>query len=138
MEIVIKLPGFESPTWFNEFNRSLLERSDMADVEVSEVLPPPGAFGASWTPRIKARIPTVAQLVTILSLLQPIYVSDVTTVPSIPPNSCVVSVSIGPTHVEVVVPCSDEHKLRLKEVIDGCDGKSPIEIIFQFLPKRGF
>ena len=75
MELVINLPGFDSPDWFNEFNRSLLERSDMADVQVSEVLPPPGAFGASRTPRIKVCLTTVSQLATILNLLYAIYVS---------------------------------------------------------------
>src|SRR5437773_2108575 len=98
MELVIELRGLASSGWFEELTKSLA-MTNLANVQLSELRPAPGTFGAILTPKVKARLSTAAELATVLSLIVSLYALIPGT------QSCQVRFTSGSTRVEMVVPC---------------------------------
>lgn len=108
MELVIELRGLESPNWFEDLTRKMRANPDLANVQLFEVRPTPGALGASRKTKVKAHLSakdvlsTAAELAGIISLVVTLYTGSPT-----PTQSCQVRFATDSTQVEMVVPCKE-------------------------------
>jgi hypothetical protein len=72
MEFVIELRDLASPNWFGKL-KSLVDQAGIVDIDLSEIPPPPGAFGAGHNKKFAVILTTVAQLATILNCAAKMY-----------------------------------------------------------------
>jgi hypothetical protein len=102
MEYIIELPALVSSDWFGELNRSLAGNTELANVQLSELRPPPGAVGARFVPTLKVVVSTAAELATILTLLVALSGGPTNTPPV---QSCSVRLTNATENIEMTVPC---------------------------------
>jgi hypothetical protein len=118
MEYIVELPAFVSLDWFGELTMKVAGNTELANVQLSELRPPPGAMGARFVPTLKVVVSTAAELASILTLLvalsdRPTHTPPVALTPAV--QSCSVRLTNATETVEMTVPCQGPAS---REVID--------------------
>lgn len=129
MELIIELPSLLPADWFDELEQHIA-RAGLNNVQLSEVIPPPGAAGAGFASKLKVASAVAGDIATVLALV----VTLATGPKGQPPAEyCQVQVMTPDNTVEMTVPCqpspSSDLVTAVAKVLNESKGAGPIRSV---------